>query len=410
MKWTPTLTYWLLTESSIIGAIAAPSQYRHLSFFFVLSLIFYQVFFTKIDIGGELMAECGIGIRLFAQLVSASYYLLLNDAQRDLRITGDKDSIALKPLHSRLWWAAHLYVNPRAVGWSHEARGKLPPRPTDKTTLSFTISQLSFVARCFLFYTVAVYLSHQNPYFNRYGDPSDVTGIARLWRLGTVLYFVMVSLGLSIQYTYLSIVWVTLGLSKPQDWPRLFGSPADMYTIRRFWGVGWHQMFRGGFSSHADFFAKALNLPAKSKLTTYFKLFAVFAISACMHHLADVGILHSWTKSGAIEFFLLQAVGIMVEDGMLALARRAGFKASLFTRILGYGWVLAWFGFCMPRWIDPIVPIGYIDELCGFGFNHDALHRIIADAWRRGTLLRAFKHAASFNSSSPLLHVFDISP
>ncbi|CAA7263535.1 unnamed protein product [Cyclocybe aegerita] len=401
MKWTPTLTYWLLTETTIIGAIAAPSQYRHPSFFFILSLICYQVFFTKIDIGGELMAECGIGIRLFAQLVSTSYYLLLNDAQRDLRIIGDKEDIALKPFASRLWWAAHLYFNPRAVGWSHEARGKLPSRPTEKTALSFTISQLSFVARCFLLYTVAVYLSHQNPYFNRHGDSSDITGFARLWQLGTVLYFIMVSLGLSIQYTYLSIVWVALGLSKPKDWPRLFGSPADMYTIRRFWGVGWHQMFRGGFSAHADFFAKAFDLPQKSRFTTYFKLIVVFSISACMHHLADVGIFHNWTKSGAIPFFLLQAVGIMFEDALLAMARRIGLKESPFTRLLGYGWVLAWFGFSMPRWINPIVPIGYIDELCGFGFNHDALHQIIADTWRRGTLLRAFKHAASFNRWVP---------
>jgi hypothetical protein len=34
----------------------------------------------------------------------------------------------------------------------------------------------------------------------------------------------------------LSIVFVSAGLSRPEDWPPFFGSVRDAYTLRNFWG------------------------------------------------------------------------------------------------------------------------------------------------------------------------------
>ena len=41
---------------------------------------------------------------------------------------------------------------------------------------------------------------------------------------------------ISIFYRIVGVISVTLGFSGPHQWPSLFGSVTDAYTIRRFWG------------------------------------------------------------------------------------------------------------------------------------------------------------------------------
>ena len=41
---------------------------------------------------------------------------------------------------------------------------------------------------------------------------------------------------LNIQYYLLGILSVLFGFSEPSQWPDEFGSWADAYTVRRFWG------------------------------------------------------------------------------------------------------------------------------------------------------------------------------
>ncbi|CAI6099036.1 unnamed protein product [Clonostachys chloroleuca] len=55
-----------------------------------------------------------------------------------------------------------------------------------------------------------------------------------------------------------AIVSVLLHLSRPEDCPPLYGSFSEAYTVRRFWGVSWHQMFRSFLTGHADLIVDAL--------------------------------------------------------------------------------------------------------------------------------------------------------
>ncbi|KAJ3484046.1 hypothetical protein NLJ89_g12014 [Agrocybe chaxingu] len=201
-----------------------------------------------------------------------------------------------------------------------------------------------------------------NPYFDRRVDPAQVIGYARLWCLGSVLYPAMICLSMSVYHTALSIVSVWSGMSEPQDWPRLFGSPWGMYTVRRVWGTEWHQLFRSVFTAHAEFLVQVLHLSPKSKITTYLKLFIVLTLSGIMHLVGDYTVFHSWTSSGALHTFILQGVAIALEDRVLAIARKVGFKETLFSRCLGYVWVIAWFSISLPYWIDPGVPVGLLED------------------------------------------------
>ncbi|CAA7260718.1 unnamed protein product [Cyclocybe aegerita] len=377
---THSTAYAILTELLIaLTIVNSPSKpiYRRLSFLPILALVCYQIFCTTIDINGRLSMTMAVGDWLFASLVFASHYLLLTDAQRDIWLVKEKHHppVEERPILSRLWWAACLLYSPRAIGWSHSAAptGKLPPRPTQQTKKSFAIAQMWYIVRCIAVCGVVISFARVNPYFDRRADPTQVRGYARLWRLGSVLYPVMICLSMSVHYTALSVVSVWSGMSEPQDWPRLFGSPWGMYTVRRVWGTEWHQLFRGVFTVHAEFLAKVLHLPPKSKITTYFKLFIVLTLSAFMHLVGDYAVFHGWTRSGALHTFILQAVAIVLEDRFLAMARKAGFKETQFSRCLGYVWVIVWFSFSLPYWIDPAVPVGSLEDHFPFMPNREAL-------------------------------------
>ncbi|OBT74656.1 hypothetical protein VF21_07014 [Pseudogymnoascus sp. 05NY08] len=46
---------------------------------------------------------------------------------------------------------------------------------------------------------------------------------------------------LTLSHDILAIFFVTLlRWDQPSQWPALFGSIAEAYSLRRFWGVFWH--------------------------------------------------------------------------------------------------------------------------------------------------------------------------
>ena len=49
-------------------------------------------------------------------------------------------------------------------------------------------------------------------------------------------WLVMTYSVLKVYYVSTSLVAVALHTSRPEDWPDLFGSWKDAYTVRRLWG------------------------------------------------------------------------------------------------------------------------------------------------------------------------------
>ena len=49
-------------------------------------------------------------------------------------------------------------------------------------------------------------------------------------------WLVMTYSVLKVYYVSASLVAVALHTSRPEDWPDLFGSWKDAYTVRRLWG------------------------------------------------------------------------------------------------------------------------------------------------------------------------------
>jgi hypothetical protein len=64
-----------------------------------------------------------------------------------------------------------------------------------------------------------------------------------------------------------------------------------------------------------------------------------------------------WDETGALRFFLMQALGIMLEDAVTAVVGplyRGRFNKG-WMKVLGYTWVILWLVWASPVWVYPLV-------------------------------------------------------
>ncbi|KAK8057946.1 hypothetical protein PG996_011883 [Apiospora saccharicola] len=169
--------------------------------------------------------------------------------------------------------------------------------------------------------------------------------------LGAAGFWFLLSLYLSLIYNTLAFGQVFLFLSEPGDWPPLYGAISEAWSVRRFWGIRWHQTLRKTFGSHAMQLVKLSGLAPNGFIDRYATLTLVFAMSGLLHWVADRILRVPWAESGAMPFFLLQALGVVVEDCVIAVNRCLGLAKS--GRVMGYVWVAGFLVFTTPLWMEP---------------------------------------------------------
>lgn len=114
-------------------------------------------------------------------------------------------------------------------------------------------------------------------------------------------------------------------------------------------------------TAHGTFLANVLGLP-KGRLRNYFSLYVAFTISGLIHYFGDYMIIQDWS-GGSLIYFTLQAVAITFEDGAVGLVRRSGVKVPpILAKLIGYLWVVAWFSFAIPIWMEPHVKAGITSD------------------------------------------------
>jgi hypothetical protein len=107
-----------------------------------------------------------------------------------------------------------------------------------------------------------------------------------------------------------------------------------------------------------------LHIPSGTIISRYSNIFFAFFVSGAMHVIADSGGAVSIAESGALNFFCVQAVGILLEDTVQALYRKAfGDFEGVVYRILGYFWVVAWLSWSTPLWVYPVVSTMNRDDM-----------------------------------------------
>lgn len=121
----------------------------------------------------------------------------------------------------------------------------------------------------------------------------------------------------------------------------------------------WHQNLRAGVEGASNFLSHdVLQLPHHGLLQRYTKIFFSFATSGVMHVFADMGGGISMRQTGALHFFCMQALGIMMEDGVQAVYQQYftttdGGISEMVGRGVGYAWVLFFIVWTSPVWVFP---------------------------------------------------------
>ena len=132
----------------------------------------------------------------------------------------------------------------------------------------------------------------------------------------------------------------------------------------------WHQHLRRTFTSLAAFLTHSvLRLRKHSLPARYVHLSLVFFLSGLLHTLTEVTAHNggsgqatiSLSESQCMRFFLTQAVGIMVEDGVqemvkgvrLLVKKPSEEKSTVYDRMIRRVWLILFWGWSTPAIIYP---------------------------------------------------------
>ena len=140
-----------------------------------------------------------------------------------------------------------LLANPRGVGKAWQVKGVPPFSSTDPkyvpSRTKFLAQRLVSMICCILIVDLCAQAMPAN---KNLGTLDTIPVLSRKDRLptyaivfrmiSTVIFWLRSAFGLMMVTDAASIVAVGSRLSNIQDWPPLKGSPAELYTIRKFWG------------------------------------------------------------------------------------------------------------------------------------------------------------------------------
>ncbi|KAF1976210.1 hypothetical protein BU23DRAFT_456274 [Bimuria novae-zelandiae CBS 107.79] len=288
----------------------------------------------------------------------------------------------------------------RAIGWAHRVvfsyRAIGLPKQTPNIPKwsnkdpSYVPSRTSFLARRGIAvvgaFLVIDFLSHQPK-----PDPEDFSAEKALLFppahtlngatigtriFSTVLWWTILRLNIGLFYNLFSWFGVATFLTSPADWPPYFGSVFDSYNLRRFWSVFWHTGLRNPLNSTATFFAyDVFRFPKGSLLGRYTSAYLTFALSGYVHTLMDNTAGIPLATNTAWKLFVMQAIGITVEDFVESTYHRVvgpgnGKSTVLWKKAIGFVWVLGWMAWTTPPWsyqnmrhdADPLYPFSVVER------------------------------------------------
>lgn len=294
-----------------------------------------------------------------------------------------------EPARSKFWFACDMLFSPRSVGKPWQVKNV--PRFSSNDP-SYVPSRGAFLLRisalavlCFLVHDISaaqpppdprLIAANQEYFFSRL---SDVTSEKLVFRIAsTIGLWVNVAAYLSL-FTYVcALLSVASGLGKPADWHPNFDSPTNAYSVRQFWGLAvhicvliervlanvlrsvfWHQNLRAMVEGISHFVTHdVLRLAKRTIVARYSNIFLAFFLSGLIHITSDHGMTLLPSESGAIRFFLTQALGIVLEDAFQAAyyyvsGQKRSAKAPLMHKIVGYVWLVIFLAWSTPAWSYP---------------------------------------------------------
>ncbi|KAK4228846.1 membrane bound O-acyl transferase family-domain-containing protein [Podospora fimiseda] len=186
------------------------------------------------------------------------------------------------------------------------------------------------------------------------------------YRVGTVMsYYAIIYVSLELGYRSMGLISVGLGITEAHEWFPLFGSVFEARGVRSFWGRFWHQLSRRIHSAPASFITyHVLRLPKKGSLVSRYTMTTlVFTSSGLWHLVGNLGSGIPFAKTGPMNYFCIQSLGIMLEDGFQALVfpseddgrENKKSQPGILMGIAGRLWLVLWLSFTTTPWMYPIL-------------------------------------------------------
>jgi Membrane bound O-acyl transferase family len=168
-----------------------------------------------------------------------------------------------------------------------------------------------------------------------------------------------------------------LRLDSPDEWLPLFGDPREAYTLRRFWGVFWHQILQAPHACYGRLAAqRLLKLNPGSHAYKAFMAFYLFAASAVSHTLINWQTGALGPLLGDARFLMLNFLAAFVEAWVCrTLGPCLRFLPRFMVRAMGFVWVLAFF-YCAARRGSSRLPMTFDVSCCRAFLQTIVMHRM----------------------------------
>ncbi|KAL3476718.1 hypothetical protein BJX99DRAFT_258267 [Aspergillus californicus] len=249
------------------------------------------------------------------------------------------------------------------------------PVPSEESRLRFCIRRSSLMLGRFVFLCIipnglqdamavepADFLPERRSFMRRMilslatQDPNDAYGkmdfcheaLLRLW----TVFYIQVPFWLTLEsyHDVFAIIHVAIGLDSPSEWPPLFGSIAEAYTVRGYWSNFWQLLPYRSYGAFSSLIAThVIHLPPNTIYARYTKNLLVFWISGLVHYV-------TWTRQGSgcaahsvFLWYLIQPIAFVIEGAVQfiwyrwrGMSRENSTLGSVGRRLVGYIWVGLW--------------------------------------------------------------------
>ena len=199
--------------------------------------------------------------------------------------------------------------------------------------------------------TYADFDPSKQSYFRRIHTVTVREAVIRSW---LVLNFVWSSWAIfTASHDLLAFAFVALGIDEPEDWPSLYGSIFEAYSIRRFWGKFWHHLVQHSYCTYGSLISrKILKLSPGSFANRTCVNLSVFLISGIVHACitAQLGFTCGYWED--IAFFMMCYAALLVEASVqrfASLAIGGSRPDGWICRLLGYTWVFGFLFWVLPK-------------------------------------------------------------
>ncbi|CDO70746.1 hypothetical protein BN946_scf184798.g61 [Trametes cinnabarina] len=226
----------------------------------------------------------------------------------------------------------------RGVGWDFGTYVPIPRSNRPAERQAYIRATIKDIVRNVLLVDVLDTAVKQVPGITATGGSIFLQELPPLQRyaLSTILHIshgLMVYAGVCNVYDITSLIGVVLFHQSPSLWPPICGSLLEARSLHGFWAKAWHQSFRYTFLTLGGFFGRWF-------AGSIGMVFGCFLASGLFH---EFGLIAAGKELDmrVVVFFLLQAVGILLEKAFSALTGRkvGGWPGFLWTAvfILGFG-------------------------------------------------------------------------